>query len=79
MEFLVTTKTKLIVHILLNELVDIKVNKVHKIEGNDRLVDDYINNNKFIISKNQTKFDLKNEQFSEHNVRENKNKNSVAW
>lgn len=29
--------------------------------------------------QNQTKFDLKNEQFSEHNVRENKNKNSVAW
>lgn len=52
---------------------------VHKMEGNGRLVDDYINNNKFIISKNQTKFDLKNEQFSEHNVRENKNKNSVAW
>lgn len=24
---------------------------VHKIEGNGRLVDDYINNNKFIISK----------------------------
>lgn len=53
MEFLVTSKTKLIVHILLNELVDIKVNKVHKIEGNDRLVDDYINNNKIYHIKNK--------------------------
>lgn len=59
MELLVTSKTKLIVHILLNELVDIKVNKVHKIEGNDRLVDDYINNNKIYHIKKPNKIRFK--------------------